>query len=67
MKTICFGLLVVFVCNEPGPVVVSDFCKGTKPIVEKLRNLTEVEVRALSRPRREAILALRTKYRANCK
>lgn len=67
MKTVCFGLLIVFFCNDSKPVVVSDFCRGTRAEIEKLRGLTDAEIAALTRPRKEAIRSLREKYKANCK
>lgn len=66
MKTVCFGLLVVFFCNDTQPVVTSDFCKLSKPIVADLKQLTAAELAALERPRKVAILKLRERYAKLC-
>lgn len=68
MSTVCVGLLVVFFCQEPKPqkpVVTSDFCQLTED-VRKFDKLTDAEIAALSRPRKEAILALREKRKRFC-
>jgi hypothetical protein len=64
---VCVGLLVVFVCQTPPPPpVVSDFCQAAGPNIIALRGLTDPEIAALTRQRKEAILALRTKYKKLC-
>ena len=62
----CFGLLVIFHCNVPPPVAVSEFCQLAAPDVVRLRALTATELAALTRPRKEAILSLRLKYKKLC-
>jgi len=64
LYSVCFGLLVVFVC--PSPSAVSDFCQQVKPDIQKLRGLTEAEISVLTRSRREAIAELRDKYKTHC-
>lgn len=66
-STVCFGLLVVFLCNDEKPAVVSDFCDQVRSEVQKFRALSEAEIAALQRPRKEAILSLRRKYERLCK
>ena len=65
--TVCFGLLVVFFCNTEKPAVVSDFCGQVRGEVAKFKALTDAEIAALQRPRKEAILSLRRKYEKLCK
>ena len=67
MKTVCWGLLVVFVCNGEKPVVVSDFCDQVRGEVAKFRALSDAEIAALQRPRKEAILSLRRKFEKLCR
>lgn len=68
MKTVCWGLLVVFFCNAgEKPVVVSDFCDQVRGEVAKFRSLSDAEIAALQRPRKEAILSLRRKFEKLCK
>jgi hypothetical protein len=56
---LCFGLLIVFACQEgPAPAVISDFCRVAGPDIAKLRRLSSEEVKALKRPRKEAIASL---------
>lgn len=63
---VCYGLLVVFFCETGQPATVSDFCRQTAPEVAKLRRLSDAEIAALQRPRKEAILSLRRKYDRLC-
>ena len=65
-STVCWGLLVVFLCNTPKPAVVSDFCQQLAPEVAKLRALSDAEIAALARPRKEAIVSLKRKYQRLC-
>lgn len=65
MSTVCVGLLVIFFCQEPKPAPVSDFCALTED-VRKFDKLTDAEIAALSRQRKEAILALREKRKRFC-
>ena len=65
-STVCFGLLVVFLCNSEKPVVTSDFCSLVAPEIRKLRALSGTEIAALARPRKEAIASLRRKYKRLC-
>lgn len=65
-STVCIGLLVIFFCNDRQPAVVSDFCKLTGSEVVKLAKLSDAEIAALARPRKEAILSLRRKYAKLC-
>jgi hypothetical protein len=67
MKSVCFGLLIVFFCDGGStPTVVSDYCQLTKPEIERLKSLTQEELAALQRPRKEAIRNLRQKYKRLC-
>ena len=67
MTNVCFGLLVVFFCQAEKPVTVSDFCKIAGPDVVRLYKLTDAELTAMSRQRKEAIAALRRNYQRQCK
>lgn len=58
MKTVCFGLLVVFFCNAgeaPKPVVISDYCSNSKTIVASSRDTPETlaQIRAENAKRRK--------------
>lgn len=66
-SNICVGLLVIFICQPERPAVVSDFCQQVAPEVAKLRSLSDAEIAAMARPRKEAILSLRRKYAKLCK
>ena len=66
-STVCWGFLVVFMCNAEKPVVVSDFCDQVRGEVAKFRALSDAEIAALQRPRKEAILSLRRKFEKLCK
>lgn len=65
-STVCFGLVLVFICPDKQPVVTSDFCKLVAPEVVKLAKLSDAEIAALARPRKEAILSLRRKHAKLC-
>ncbi len=47
-------------------VVVSDFCRQTSDEVRKLRALTDTEISALSRTKKEAIASLKRKHKKLC-
>lgn len=64
---VCFGLLVVFFCQTEKPATVSDFCRIAGPDVARLYKLTDAELAAMSRQRKEAIAALRRNYQRQCK
>jgi hypothetical protein len=66
-STVCYGFLVVFMCNTEKPAVVSDFCDQVRGEVAKFRGLSDAELAALQRPRKEAILSLRRKFEKLCK
>lgn len=66
-STVCYGLLVIFVCNSEKPVATSDFCDQVRGEVAKFRALSDAEIAALQRPRKEAILSLRRKFEKLCK
>lgn len=63
---LCFGLLVIMHCNVSPPVAVSDFCRLTAPDIARLRILSVSELAGLTRPRKEAILSLRLKFKRLC-
>jgi len=65
-STICWGFLVVFLCNTEKPAVVSEFCQQVAPEIAKMAQLTDAEIAALARSRKEAILSLRRKYERLC-
>lgn len=65
-STICWGFLVVFLCNPEKPAVVSDFCQQVAPEIVKFAKLSDAEIAALARPRKEAILSLKRKYARLC-
>lgn len=65
-STVCVGLLILFICPKEETLVVSDFCKQAKGDIERLQNLTNPELKALQRPRKEAILSLRRTYKREC-
>ena len=62
----CFGLLVLLACPEEKPVPVSEFCVLAGSEIAALRKLTQGELSALSRPRKEAIRNLRRLHRRLC-
>lgn len=65
-STVCFGLLIM-VCQAPKqPSTVSDFCQIAGPQIAKFKALSDAEIAALARPRKEAIAALRRQYKALC-
>jgi hypothetical protein len=66
-SSVCLGLLVIFFCGSEQPKTVSDFCKLAGPEMAKMAKLTDAEIAALARPRKEAILALRRKHAQLCK
>lgn len=54
-------------CSQPSQAgTVSDFCELAGPEVAKLKRLTDGEIAALARPRKEAIVALRRKHKRLC-
>lgn len=65
-STVCLGFLVVFVCSAPKQDVISDFCKLTAADIVRLQKLTDAEIEALTRPKKEAILSLRRIYKREC-
>lgn len=65
-STVCVGLIVVFFCNAPKQDVISDFCRLTAADIVRLQKLTDAEIAALTRPRKEAILSLRKTYKREC-
>lgn len=46
--------------------VISDFCAKAKIDIEKFKNLSEAELSALQRPRKEAIANLRRTLKRDC-
>ena len=64
---VCFGLVFVFLCQTEKPAVVSDFCRQIAGEIGKFQHLTDAEIAALQRPRKEAIVSLRRKYARLCK
>ena len=64
--TVCWGLLVVFLCDTPKPAVVSDFCQQTEKEIAALQRFSHAEAIALTRPRRDAINSLKRKYQRLC-
>lgn len=61
---------VAILCKTGGDgkpaVPVSDFCELTAGEVAKFRRLSDAEIAALTRPRKEAIASLRRKYQRLC-
>lgn len=61
---------VAILCKTAGdgkPVApVSDFCELTAGEVGKMKRLSDAEIAALARPRKEAIVSLRRKYARLC-
>ncbi len=51
---------------EKPSVVVSDFCQLTATEIAKLQRLDDAEILALKRPRKEAIVSLKRKYKKLC-
>lgn len=66
-STICLGFLVIFVCESQQPAVIDSNCALIRSEVRKFDKLTDAELAALQRPRKEAILSLRRKYAKLCK
>jgi hypothetical protein len=51
-STVCWGLLVVFVCNAEKPATISDFCQQTKIIRldrAEIDRMTEDSLRQIDR------------------
>lgn len=67
-SVICVGILIT-VCfpEKEQPVVVSDFCKTTKPEVQKMKRMSRAEFESQSNLAQEILLAIRQKYNRNCK
>lgn len=65
-STVCLGFLIIFVCETQQPVVTDTSCALIRNEVRKLAQLTDAEIAALKRPRKEAILSLRRKYARLC-
>lgn len=69
---ICLAALfgVAILCKTGGDgksaATVSDFCELTAGEVGKLKRLSDAEIAALARPRKEAIVSLRRKYARLC-
>lgn len=61
---------VAILCKTGGDgkpaATVSDFCELTAGEVAKLKRLSEAEIAALARPRKEAIISLRKKHARLC-
>ena len=65
---ICFGPLVILFCTAQHPAPVSsDFCKLMRPEVQKIMHLSNEEIAALQRPRKEALVSIKLKYQELCK
>jgi hypothetical protein len=62
----CFGLIIFLACPDERPVPVSEFCVLAATEITALRNLSQAELAALSRPRKEAIRNLRQLHRRLC-
>lgn len=45
---------------------IDSFCKVAGPDIVKFQKLTEAEIAALTRQRKEAILSLRRSYKRDC-
>lgn len=48
------------------PVVVSDFCEVAGPEIKRLARLSDPEIAALTRPRKEAIVSLKKQHKKLC-
>lgn len=66
MKTVCLGLLVFFVCEEPKPAVSHNECGVWSAEVQQFYKLDDAEIAALKPARKRAILSLRRKYERLC-
>lgn len=66
MSMTCIGFLVFFSCSPSAPVAISDFCENAKQEIAQFHHLTDAELKALQRPRKEAMLSLRHKYDRLC-
>lgn len=62
------GVAVLCKTGDGGkaPAAVSDFCEIAGPQVAKLKQLSEAEIAALARPRKEAIATLRRQHKRLC-
>jgi hypothetical protein len=53
--------------DDKKTVVVSDFCQIAGPQIAKFNRLSNAEISALERPRKEAIVTLKKQHKALCK
>ncbi len=67
MKTVCFGLLIVFFCNAGEKPVSNNECAIWGPEVRAFYKLTEPEIAALQPARKRALVSLRRKYERLCR
>ena len=65
-STICLGLIFVFLCPKEETLAVSDFCKVAGADIVRLQRLSDAEIAALDRQRKEAIASLRRSYKREC-
>lgn len=66
-STVCVGLIFIFVCPKAEePLAVSDFCKIAGADIAGLQKLSDAELAALDRPRKEAIASLRRSFKREC-
>ena len=49
--------------GEGKTVVVSDFCEVAGPQIKRFNEMSDAEIKALARPRKEAIVTLRRQYK----
>jgi len=63
---LCFGLIILLACPEERPIPVSEFCIVAASEIAALHRLSLAELRALTRPRKEAIRNLRQLHRRLC-
>jgi hypothetical protein len=62
----CFGLIILLACPEEQPIPVSEFCVVAASEIAALNRLNPSELKALTRPRKEAIRNLRQLHRRLC-
>lgn len=63
-----FGVAILCKTGDDGKpaATVSDFCELTAGEVAKFKRLSDAEIAALARPRKEAIVSLRKKFARLC-
>ena len=65
-STVCWGLLVVFLCNTPKPAIVSELCLQTAQEIKGLSGFSPEELKPMTREHKKYIVSLKRKYQRLC-